>query len=82
MLTVQLAEPARLVPQVLAEIAKSAALAPVMEMLLMLTAAAPPLLSVTGWAGLTAPTLAPANVRLGGATERFSAVPVPARETV
>jgi hypothetical protein len=47
MLTVQLADPARDAPQVLAEMVKSAASVLEMLMLLMLMAAVPPLLNVT-----------------------------------
>ena len=81
MLTVQLAEPARLVPQVLAEIAKSAASAPAMTILLILMAAVPPLLKVTAWAAVVEPTAVDANVRVPGETLALVASPVPERAT-
>ena len=81
MLTVQFADPARVVPQVLAEIAKSEAFAPEMAMLLMLMTAVPPLLSVTDWAAVVAPTVVAAYVSPPGATVADAATPVPERPT-
>ena len=80
-LTLQLPEPARLVPQVFAEIVKSEAFAPVMVMLLMLTAAVPPLLRVTGWARVVVPTAVAAYVRPAGVTVAGAATPAPERPT-
>src|SRR5579862_909161 len=72
MLTVQDAEPARLVPQVLAEIA----------MLPIAMAAVPLLVNVTAWAGLVEPGVVAAKVRLPGATLAFAATPIPDNATV
>ena len=82
MLTVQLPDPARLAPQVLAERLKSEAFAPETAMLLILMAAVPPLLSVTDCAAVVAPIAVPAKTRLPGATLALCARPVPLRLTV
>lgn len=82
MLTVQDAEAARLVPQVLAEIAKSAALVPEIEMPAMAMAAVPVLLNVTDWAGLVDPSVVAAKAKLDGATLALAATPVPDNATV
>ncbi len=82
MLTVQVADPARLAPQVLPAIAKSPLLDPEIATLLILIAAGPPLLSVTVWAALVSPTVVAANVRLPGATVAFAGEPTPDNATV
>jgi hypothetical protein len=84
MLTVQLAEPATLVPQVLAEIAKSAGSAPLMEALMFEIAADPPLRSVTTWAGLVEPILLAIKESEDGSmvAEPAATIPTPDRETV
>ena len=82
MLTVQLAEPARLVPQVLAEIAKSPGFVPDSATLLIAMALVPPLVRVTVWAAVVAPVVVEAKVRLVGATVEFAANPVPDKVTV
>ncbi len=85
MLTVQLADPARLAPQVLLAIAKSPAFVPESATLVMAMAVVPPLVSVTDWADAVVPTVVDAKVRLVGATVAFAALaeePVPERATV
>jgi hypothetical protein len=81
--TVQLAEAARLVPQVLLESVKSAASVPVTAMLLMVTAAEALLVRVTDFAPPALPTATEYQLRLDGLTVRVeAAVPVPERATV
>jgi hypothetical protein len=82
MLTVQLAEPARLAPQVLAAIVKSPPFAPEMLMRAMLMAAVPVLLKVIDCGELEAPTVVPANVRLPGKAVALGRLPVPVNATV
>ena len=83
-LTVQLPEPAKVVPQVFAEMAKSPALAPEMAMLVMLIDAVPALARVTDCGELVELTLVAAKVRLAGVTDAFAVllVPVPVNATV
>src|SRR5215469_13081597 len=66
MLAVQVPEMARLAPQVVLEIAKSDAFAPVTAMLLMVMEAPAPFVRVTDCDGLLAPTDVDGNVRLAG----------------
>lgn len=82
MLTEQLAEPARLEPQVLAAMVKSEALAPEMAMLAILIGAAPPLVSVTDCSELVEPTAIAVKVNVPGSTLAFAARPVPDNITV
>src|SRR5579863_1514126 len=81
MLTVQPDPLARLAPQVLAEMAKSAGLVPDVAMLLILIAATPPLVSVTDCAAVVEPTSVAVKVRVVGATLAPSGVPVPEMAT-
>ena len=82
MLTVQVAEPARLVPQVLAEMAKSPGFAPDSATLLIAMAVAPPLVRVTDWAARVVPTVVAAKMRLVGETVALAADPIPDKVTV
>ena len=82
-LTAQLDDPASVAPHVFAEIAKSPAFAPVIPMLPMLSADGPPLLSVTVWAALVAPTFVAVNDKLAAVTLALAAaLPVPDSATV
>jgi hypothetical protein len=81
-LTVQLPEPGTLVPHVWFDIAKSAALAPVIAMLLKLTAVLPPFVRVTVCAELVELTVVDAYVRLPGVTFAPAGLPVPDSPTV
>jgi hypothetical protein len=79
----QLAEAASVAPQVVAEMAKSEAFAPVMAILPMLTAVLRPLPNVTDCEGLLDPTRVPAKVRLAGlAATTAGALPKPVRAIV
>lgn len=80
-LTEQLPDPANVGPQVLLEMVKSDAFAPMMAMLLILIAAVLPLLSVTACAAVVDPITEAAKTRLPGATLAPVAVPVPERPT-
>jgi hypothetical protein len=66
MVTVQLALAARVDPQVLLAIEKSAALVPVIVTLLMLIETEPPFVNVTDFAALTLPSATFAQLRLEG----------------
>ena len=78
----QLPDPARLAPQVLAERLKSEAFAPETAMLLILMAAVPPLIRVTDCAEVVDPTAVAAYVRLPGVTFAPAGLPVPDSPTV
>jgi hypothetical protein len=78
-LMVQLAPPARLVPQVWLRV-KSLLLAPVRLMPVMLRAPLPLLVKVTTLAALVVPTARAAKLRLAG--DKDTAVPVPLKLTV
>jgi hypothetical protein len=79
----QLAEAARLVPQVVAATANSAAFVPVMVMLLIVTGVLSPLASVTDFEPLLDPSAMPSKERLVGLTATaLGAVPRPVRATV
>ena len=78
----QLADAARLVPQVLLEIVKSAALVPVIATLLMVIEAAVPLRSDADNDELLEPTATLPNARLVGLTLTVAEVPVPESATV
>jgi hypothetical protein len=79
----QLVEAARLVPQVVAATANSAAFVPVMAMLLIVTGVLSPLASVTDFEPLLDPTAMPAKERLVGLTAIvLGAAPRPVRATV
>ena len=80
MLTLQFAEPARVVPHVWLEIAKSAA--PEMAMLDRLMAEEAPLLNVTDCAALVVPTVVLAKLREAGITLAAGWLPVPDNVTV
>src|SRR5581483_9413524 len=73
---------ARLVPQVLPVMAKSAEPDPVIRMPLMLTGVAPVLPSVTVWPELALPKAVSGKERLAGATVTADAPPVPDNATV
>ena len=77
MVAVQLAETARLAPQVVPEIAKSAALAPLSATLLMVMDDPGPFDNVTVCAGLLAPSDVAANERLVGDAEALAGVTPP-----
>jgi hypothetical protein len=77
MLIEQFADAARLAPQVVPETEKSAGLAPATEMLVMETAVAKPLESVTDWAVLPEPVVVPAKVRLDGPADTLPAAAAP-----
>jgi hypothetical protein len=84
-LTVQLDKAARLVPQILLEIAKSPAFVPEMAMLLMLSAVLPLFVRVVVFAPPILPSVTLAQVRLVGLTEALppvELVPVPESVTV
>ncbi len=80
--TVQVEAAARLEPQVLPVMAKSAEPDPVIRMLLMLTGVAPVLPSVTVWPELALPKAVSGKERLAGATVTADAPPVPDNATV
>jgi hypothetical protein len=80
-LTVQLAEPPRLLPHVFPEIAKSAAFGPEMAMLLIAMADVAPLLRTTGCGEAVTPSLVAANVKLAGDTVALVPFPVPDKST-
>jgi hypothetical protein len=86
MVAVQLAEAARLVPQVLLVILKSPGSAPEVAMLLIVIAAVPPLVKVTGFGAPPAPTSTLTQFRVVGLTEALPPVvevaPVPDNATV
>ena len=63
---VQVPDAGRLVPQVVLPTAKSVALAPPMATLPIVIDVVSPLVSVTDWVGLFAPTAVPGNARLVG----------------
>jgi len=80
--TVQLAEGARLAPQVLAEIAKSPALAPDIAMLFRLMGSDGPLVSVTVRGALAVCGAVGGNTRLDGETLALATAAVPVKATV
>ena|SRR5215472_5469728 len=82
MLAAQLVETARLVPQVVLEILKSAALTPAMATLLMVMEEPGPFDSVTDCDALPVPTDVAAKERLAGDADALAGVaPVPDRVT-
>lgn len=74
---VQVPEPARLVPQVLLEMAKSPALVPPTVMLLIARATGPLFANVTDCAALVAATAVAGKFRLVGVTVALEAMPLP-----
>ncbi len=82
MLTVQAAEPARLAPQVLAEMAKSLGFVPDSPTLLIVIALVPPLVRVTVWAVRVVPTVVAGKVRLVGETVALANIPDPDSATI
>jgi hypothetical protein len=84
-LTVQAADAARLVPQVLLSMMKSPGSAPEKAMLLIVTALVPPFVSVTTFCAPLSPIATLAQFKLLGLTEALPvapAVPVPVSATV
>ncbi len=79
---VQLAETARLTPQVLPATAKSPAFGPEMTILLTLSAAVPPFVNATVCAELLVPITSTAKLRLPGFTVALSIAPNPESVTV
>jgi hypothetical protein len=82
MLAVQLEAAARVAPQLLLTIAKSAGLAPEMVTLVMGMATGLPLFRLTVWTGLDVPTSYVAKVRLAGETLAVPISDVPDKGTV
>jgi len=81
--TVQLAEGARVEPQVLLEMAKSAALAPVTETLLIEIAEVPLFSSVAVCGAVVVPRLTIPKLREDGlAVALIAGVPLPDNETI
>ena len=80
--TLQVAAGARLAAHVFADIAKSAALGPDMEMLLRFIGSDGPLVSVTDKGVLGVPGAVGGKVRVDGETLAFAIAPVPLRATV
>lgn len=75
--TVQVPEPARLVPQVLLEMAKSPALVPPMVTLLIGRATGPLFVSVIDCAALVAATAVAGKFRFVGVTVAVEEIPLP-----
>lgn len=75
--TVQLAAAARVVPQVVADFRKEAALVPVMVSEVSVTVTVPVFFTVTVCAAVVEPTVVDAKVRLVGESEMVGELPLP-----